>query len=96
MLVHCKQLFTTLYTLIQSLKQEGEHARVSLKVLETLTYSCTSPSDLNELTVKVEELIKSISKNIPRHEGLILRPEAIKAMRKRAQKIGSTNFCHIQ
>ena len=53
-------------------------------MLETLTYSCINLSDLNELTVKVEELINSIRKKIPRHE---LQPKARKTMRKRAQKI---------
>lgn len=41
----------------KSLKLEGERARTTLKVLEAMTYSCTSPQDLHELVCKVERLI---------------------------------------
>ena len=44
----------TSQTLWKSLKQEGERARTTLKVLETSTYSCTSPQDLYEPAAKVE------------------------------------------
>ena len=74
-------------TLIQSLKQEGEKARTALKVLETLTYSCTKPNDLRDIATKVEELIMETKKKLPQSEGLILRPEARKAARERAKKI---------
>lgn len=63
------------------------HARTALKVLETLTYSCTNPNDLHEIATKVEELILALRKKLPKSEGIILRPEARKAARKRAQKI---------
>ena len=76
-----------LQTLVQSLKQEGEQARTALKVLETLTYSCINPSDLHEITTKLEELILALREKLPKSEGIILRPEARKAARKRAQKI---------
>ena len=58
-----------------------------MKVLETLTYNCVNPNDLNEIATKVEELILIFRKKLPQSEGLILRPEARKAARKRAQSI---------
>ena len=69
------------------MKQEGERARTTLKVLDTLTYSCTSPQDLYELTAKVERLIADFRGKLPQSEGIILRPEARKSVRKRAQQI---------
>ena len=74
-------------TLWKSLKQEGERARTTLKVLETMTYSCTSPQDLHELANKVETLITDFRAKLPKSEGIILRPEARKSVRKRAQQI---------
>lgn len=58
-----------------------------MKVLETMTYSCTNPDDLHELASKVEELITMLKGKLPKSEGLILQPEARKRARQRAQKI---------
>ena len=69
------------------MKQEGERARTTLKVLQTLTYSCTSPQALYELAAKVERLINDFRGKLPQSEGIILRPEARKLVRKRAQQI---------
>ena len=77
----------TKQTLWKSLKIEGERTRTALKVLETLTYSCTSPQDLHILGSKVEELITNFRIKLPKSEGIILRPEARKSVRKRAQQI---------
>ena len=50
-------------TLWKSVKVEGERARIALKVLETLTYSCDSPQDLYQLTSQVEELVTEFRGN---------------------------------
>ena len=52
-----------------------------------MTYSCTNPDDLHELTSKIEELITMLKVKLPKSEGLILRPEARKRARERAKKI---------
>ena len=72
---------------MQSLKQKGEHVRTALKVLETLTYNCVNPNDLNEIATKVKELILIFRNKLPQSEALILQPEARKAAGKKAQKI---------
>ena len=77
----------TKQTLWKSLKIEGERTRTALQVLETPTYSCTSPQDLHMLGSKVEELITNFRTKLPKSEGIILRPEARKSVRKRAQQI---------
>ena len=69
------------------MKIEGEQTRTALKVLETLTYSCTNPEDLHILGSKVEDLITNFRAKLPKSEGIILRPEARKSVRKRAQQI---------
>ena len=71
----------------KSLKLEGERTRTTLKVLETMTDSCTSPQDLHEFACKVERLITDFRGKLPKSDGIILRPEARKSVRKRAQQI---------
>ena len=44
-------------TFTASLRQEGAHARTNLKVLETLTYSCTEPEHLRNLANKLDCII---------------------------------------
>ena len=56
-------------TLWKSVKVEGERARIALKVLETLTYSCDSPQDLYQLTSQVEELVTEFRGKLPQSEG---------------------------
>ena len=70
-----------------SLKQKSEHVRTSLKVLETLTYNCTSPKELEKLASKLDSLVADFRTVLPKTEGLILRPQARLAARKRAAKV---------
>lgn len=61
--------------------------RIALKVLETLSYSCSNPQDLYQLTTQVEDLITEFRRKLPQSEGMILRPEVRKSVKKRAQQI---------
>ena len=72
-------------TYMTSLKQHGEHVRTNLKVLETLTYTCTNPDQLDQLASKLDSLIKDFRIALPKSEGLILQPQARLAARKRAK-----------
>lgn len=74
-------------TYVHSLKQEGERVRISLKTLETLTYSCTNPDDLREVGNEIENIITLLKEKLPKSEGIIIRPEARKAVRKQALNI---------
>ena len=70
-----------------SLKQKGENVRTNLKVLETLTYNCTSPEELEKLASKLDSLIRDFRTVLPKTGGLILRLQARFAARKRATKV---------
>ena len=78
---------TVIQTFMTSLKQSGEHARTSLKVLQTLTYNCTDPDRLDQLATKLDTLITEFRAILPKTEGLILRPQARFSARKKAQQI---------
>ena len=69
------------------MRQAGESARTSLKVLETLTYSCTEPKDLWELHASIEELVTEFRAKLPKQDSLVLRPQARNTARKRAKAI---------
>ena len=58
-----------------------------MKVLETLTYACTNPDQLEKLASKLDLLISDFRASLPKSEGLILRPQARFAARNRARKI---------
>ena len=79
--------FLCLQTFMTSLKRSGEHARTNLKVLQTLTYTCTNPEQLEQLATKLDSLIMEFHAVLPQREGLTLRPQACFAARKKAQKI---------
>lgn len=74
-------------TFEKSIRQAGESARTSLKVLETLTYSCTDPKHLWELYVKIEEQVTEFRSKLPKQDGLVLRPQVRNAVKKRAKAI---------
>ena len=58
------------------LKRFGVNARTNLKVLETFTYNFTEVHHLEELSKKLECLIKEYQCHLPRFDCLILRHRA--------------------
>ena len=82
-------LTLSLLTLMTSLKQNGEHVRTNLKVLETLTYTCTK---LEQLACKLDSVIEDFRAVLPKMQGLILWPQAHLAARKRARKVNHKYF----
>ena len=47
------------------------NTKTSLKVLETLSYKCTSPKELKKLASKLDSLIADFRTVLPKTEGLI-------------------------
>ena len=68
----------------KTIHRAGERARTSLKVLETLTYSCTEYKELWELHADIEKLVAKFRAKLPTQNNLVLRPQA---RRKRAKSI---------
>lgn len=61
-----------------------------MKVLETLTYSCTSPDRLEELSHQLDMIISGFKSSLPKTEGLLLRPQAARLLaKKRAKEVKS-------
>jgi len=81
-------------TFTASLRQEGARARTNLKVLETLTYSCTEPEHLRNLANKLDCIISEFRLGLPKADGLLLRPQARSVVRKRAKQINH-KYLHL-
>ena len=70
------------------MRQASENVRTNLKVLETLSYNCTSPVELEKLASKLDSTISDFRTVLPKtSEGLILRPQARLAARMKARKV---------
>lgn len=72
-----------------SLKTAAERARITLKEIETLTYSCSSTLDLIDLDKQLKSLRTELQSKLPQEEGIIIRPavvaRALKTKKKYAQ-----------
>ena len=71
---------------------ESLKARETLKIIETLTYSCEDGDAINELNCKLGEALFQFKKCIPSSEGIIMRPAIaqrtkLKSQIKRAKRI---------
>ena len=63
--------------------------RITLKEIETLTYSCSSTLDLIDLEKQLKSLRTELQSKLPQEEGIIIRPavvaRALKTKKKYAQ-----------
>ena len=60
----------------KSALKEAETARTTLKILETLTYSCEDVQALVKLNKTLDETLATFKHALPNTEGLIIRKEA--------------------
>ncbi len=71
-----------------SSRKAGERARITLKSLETLSYSCSDSKLLLDFGDKLQVLLGEFRDQLPQEEGLIVRPaivtRAIRTKRKYA------------
>ena len=71
---------------------EGQKARETLKIIETLTYTCDDGDAFSDLNCKLNETLFQFKKCIPSSEGIIVRPAIAQRTRlesqiKRAKRI---------
>ena len=58
-------------------------ARVNLKAIESLTYTCTDPQLLRKLNNQLQSIINDFRSNLPENEGIVVLP-AVHERAKRA------------
>lgn len=67
----------------------GEHTRITLKVIESLTYICTDAKRLLELDTNLHSLLEDFKRDLPHDQQLIVRTSvasrALKTKRKYAR-----------
>ncbi len=69
-----------------SLKHVRDKITISLKVIENLTYNCTSSEDLEDILQKLERLKTDFRQKLPQSRGLIIRPVLSARVRKIRRK----------
>lgn len=69
-----------------TLKAAGERARITLKELESLTYTCSSTPDLLLLSQQLQDLKTDFQSKLPSDEGIIIRPAVIATALKAKKK----------
>ena len=77
--------------LIQELSafQQAQKVRVTLKMIETLTYSCQVPEQLAALNTKLEDIFSEMKASIDQSEGLVIRPAITRRAKQISQKYRS-------
>ena len=55
----------------------GVKARIALKSLETLTYSCTDAEMLLEVEERLQRLLQGLKAQLPQEEGLVIQPAIV-------------------
>ena len=73
---------------VLSVCQQAQKARITLKMIETLTYSCQDAEQLATVNSKLEEIFSNMKTNMPQSDGLVIRP----MIAKRAKQILSQKY----
>ena len=75
-------LKSPLQGIVQMLQSEGQRARTNLKALESLTFNCTSPDQLQWLNTQIDVITVQFKSTLPTTEGLVVRPLIQQTTRK--------------
>lgn len=67
-------------------------ARVNLKAIESLTYSCTEPQLLRKLNIQLQSIMNEFRSNLPENEGLVILPAVHERAKKALRKNKSQNL----
>ena len=70
----------------RELKEQSAKARITLKAIESLTYTCTDPQLLRKLNVELERAFGDFRSSLPEAEGLVILP----VVRKRVKRVRSS------
>lgn len=61
----------------------AQTARISLKAIESLTYTCNNPQLLIELNQKLDQILSDFRHTLPAEQGLVIRPLIAKRVKKK-------------
>ena len=81
----------------------NKHRRpeLTLKMIETLTYSCQDAQQLATVNSKVQDIFSNMKSNMPQSDGLVIRPMIAKRAKPISQKYRSqlalinNKYCHL-
>ena len=72
-------------TQLKSPTAEGLKARETLKILETLTYSCPSGEALHTLNSSLLTALNELKSHVPNSEGIVVLPAVAKRIKLKSQ-----------
>ena len=61
----------------------AQTARIFLKAIESLTYTCNNPQLLIELNQKLDQILSDFRHALPAEQGLVIRPLITKRVKKK-------------
>lgn len=64
---------------------ESQKARETLKIIQTLTYTCDDGDALSDLNCKLNEALCQLKKCIPSSDGIIVRPAIAQRTKNKSQ-----------
>jgi hypothetical protein len=64
----------------------AQTARISLKAIESLTYTCNSPQLLIELNQKLDQILSDFRHALPAEQGIVIRPLIAKRVKKKEKR----------
>lgn len=69
----------------------AQTARIFLKAIESLTYTCNNPQLLIELNQKLDQVLSDFRKALPAEQGLVIRPLITKRVKKKEKTKAASN-----
>ena len=72
-----------------SLKAAAQKARITLKEIESLTYTCTSTTDLVLLGQQLDDMKTSFQSKLPLSESIIIRAAVVETANRTKKKYAS-------
>lgn len=70
-------------------KEEAMKARITLKAIESLTYTCSDPQLLKDLNNKLQRVMQDFRSSLPESEGLVILPAVRKHVKSSTKRSAS-------
>ena len=74
-----------------NLDTEAQRARISLKAIESLTYTCNNPQPLIKLNQNLHRILSEFRQALPAEQGLVIRPLITKRVNKKEKSKTARN-----
>ena len=75
---------------------EAQKARITLKAIESLTYTCSNPKLLLQLNQTLNRVLSEFRQSLPTEEGIVIRPQIATRVKKKDKRTDTdTTGCGV-